>query len=386
MKSPAATIKLKNLRDTQNFNNAFPPKFLYNGINKIVVKTGVANLPLHHGRAPRWLYERMVKLANAISGIIIYEHGEEKFLSLLSNPYWFQAFSCVLGYDWHSSGTTTVTMAALKEALQEYGIAVAGGKGMASKTLQEIEKKAENMGADASKIKYASRMAAKVDSAALQDGYSLYHHAIVFTSDGKWCVVQQGMNVETKYARRYHWLWKVKDFVNEPHAAIVGKKGIALDMTARKSEEARKASVDIAREKPSRVMRQFKVLKQYQQTLDGNVIKLDMPRRINWEALKATYEIQPSNYEEMLSIKGVGASTVRALAYISDVIYGKPPSWKDPVKYSFAVGGKDGVPYPVDRKAMDEATHILRQSLEEAKIGQREKLQALKRLKVIVPE
>jgi len=351
-----------------------------------VAKTGIANLPLHYGKAPRWLFERMVKLANAISGIIIYEYGEEKFLELISNPHWFQAFSCVLGYDWHSSGTTTVTMAALKEALKEHEIAVAGGKGMASRTLQEIEDKAENLDTDAAKIKYASRMAAKVDSAALQDGYNLYHHTIVFTSDGKWCVVQQGMNIETRYARRYHWLWKVKDFVNEPHAAIVGRKGIALNMTAKESEEARKASVDVAKERPNKVMRQFKMLRQYQQTLDGNLIKLDMPRRINWDALKAIYEIQPRNYEEMLSIKSVGPSTVRALAYISNVIYGKPPSWKDPVKYSFAVGGKDGVPYPVDRKAMDEAIHVLKQDLEEAKIGRQEKLQALKRLKVIVPE
>ncbi|KAA0001415.1 MAG: DUF763 domain-containing protein [Thermoplasmata archaeon] len=349
-------------------------------------KTGVANLPLHYGKAPRWLYKRMVKLADAISGIIIYEYGEEKFLELLSNPYWFQAFSCVLGYDWHSSGTTTVTTAALKQALEKYGIAVAGGKGMASKTLQEIERKAEKFEVDAERIKYASRMAAKVDTAALQDGYNLYHHAIIFTSNGKWAVVQQGMNAETRYARRYHWIWKIKDFVEEPHAAIVGKKGVALDMTAKESEEARKISVDIAKEKPNKLAKQFKILRQHQQTLEGTIVLLDMPRRINWDALKAVYEIQPRNYEEMLAIKGIGAATVRALAYVSDLIYGKPPSWKDPVKYSFAVGGKDGVPYPVNRKAMDEATHILQLSLEEAKIGEKEKLHAIKRLKEFVPD
>ncbi|RLF46280.1 MAG: DUF763 domain-containing protein [Thermoplasmata archaeon] len=351
-----------------------------------MVKTGIANLPLHYGKAPRWLYKRMVKLAEAISGIIIHEYGEEKFLELLSNPYWFQAFSCVLGYDWHSSGTTTVTTAALKQSLEKYDIAVAGGKGMASKTLQEIERKAEKFGADAAKIKYASRMAAKIDTAALQDGYNLYHHAIIFTSDGKWAVIQQGMNVETRYARRYHWIWRIKDFVEEPHAAIVGKKGEALNMTAKESEEARKTSLDIAKEKPNKLAKQFKILKQHQQTLEGNVALLDMPRCINWDALKAVYEIQPHNYEEMLAIKGIGAATVRALAYISDLIYGNPPSWKDPVKYSFAVGGKDGVPYPVNRKAMDEATHILQLSLEEAKIGEKEKMHAIKRLKEFVPD
>lgn len=341
-------------------------------------KVGVANLPLHYGKAPKWLYERMVRLASAISGIIIYEYGEEKFLELLSNPFWFQCFSCVLGYDWHSSGTTTVTTAALKEALTKYDIAVAGGKGMAKKTLEEIEKKANNFDIDAEKIKYASRMTAKVDSSALQDGYGLYHHTIFFTRKGKWIVIQQGMNIKTRYARRYHWIWKIKNFIEEPHSGIAGIKGIALNMTAKESEEARKISLDIAKERPSILMRQFKAIKSYKAE------KLDMPRHINWNALKEVYEIQPKNYEEFLSIKGIGASTVRALAYISELIYGKAPSWKDPVKFSFAVGGKDGVPYPVDRKAMDEATKILQLSLEEATLGKKEKIEAIKRLKALI--
>ena len=349
-------------------------------------KVGVANLPLHYGKAPKWLYTRMVKLADAIGGIIVYEYGEEKFLQLISNPHWFQALSCVLGYDWHSSGTTTVTTTALKEAMEKYGIAVAGGKGMANKTLGEIEEKANRMGVDASKIKYASRMAAKIDSAALQDGYNIYHHTIFFTSEGKWAVIQQGMNAETKYARRYHWIWKIKDFVEEPHTAIVGKRGAAMDMTAKESREARKTSMDIASEGVRRVEREFKALVQYQQTIDGRVSMLHMPKRINWNALKEVYEIQPRNYEEFLSVKGIGPSTVRALAYISELIYGKPPSWKDPVKYSFAVGGKDGVPYPVNRRAMDEAVSVLKNSLEEAKIGKKEKITALKRLKQFIPD
>ena len=348
-------------------------------------KVGVANLPLHYGKAPRWLFKRMVKLADAIAGVIIYEYSEEKFLELLSNPYWFQSFSCVLGYDWHSSGTTTVTCGALREALKNHGIEVAGGKGKAKRTLQEIEEKAREIGGDAEKIKYASRMSAKVDSAALQDGYNLYHHVILFNSEGKWAVIQQGMNVETKYARRYHWMWKIKNFVEEPHSAVVGRKGIALNMTARESEEARKISLDIARERTTHLQRQFKAIKPCQQTLDGSVAMLSMPRNINWNALKQVYEIQPKNYEEMLAIKGIGSATVRALAYISELLYGAPPSWKDPVKFSFAVGGKDGVPYPVDRKAMDEATHILQLSLEEAKIGKDEKMKAIKRLKKFIP-
>lgn len=351
-----------------------------------VGKTGVANLPLHGGKAPRWLYQRMVKMADAISGIIIEEYGEERLLELISNPHWFQAFSCVLGYDWHSSGTTTVTTAALKEALAPHDIAVAGGKGMAHRTLGEIEKKAMQFDIACGNLQYASRMAAKVDSAALQDGYHLYHHAIIFTRKGRWAVVQQGMNAETRYARRYHWLWKVRDFVEEPHAAIVGIRGRALNMTARTSDEARKISVDIAREKTPRVMRQLRTLTQYQQTLDGSATLLDMPRRINWTALKEVYEIQPRNYEEMLAIKGVGPATVRALAYTAELIYGTPLSWEDPVKFSFAVGGKDGVPYPVNRRAMDEATRILRTSLEEARVGRSERMKALRRLRMFVPE
>ena len=348
-------------------------------------KVGVANLPLHPGKAPKWLYKRMVRLGGAIAGIIINEYGEEKLLQLLSNPYWFQSLACVLGYDWHSSGTTTVTTAALKEALEKYGIMAAGGKGMASKTLNEIEKKAEKLGVDASKLKYASRMAAKVDSAALQDGYNLYHHAIFFNSEGKWIVIQQGMNAQTKYARRYHWIWKVKDFIEEPHAAIVGKRGIALNMVAKESNEARMTSVDLVKENPNRIGRYIKAIKPKQATLDNKILMLSMPRRINWDALKEAYEIQPSNYEEMLAIKGIGASTVRALAYISELVYGSKLSWRDPVKFSFAVGGKDGVPYPVNRKAMDEASHTLQTSLEEAKIGKEEKMKAIKRLREILP-
>ncbi len=352
-------------------------------------KVGIANLPLHPGKAPAWLYKRMVKLANVIAGIIIEEYGEEKLLQLLSNPCWFQSLACVLGYDWHSSGTTTVTTAALKEALQPYNIMAAGGKGMAGVTLREIEEKASQIEVDAERIKYASRMAAKVDNAALQDGYNLYHHAIFFDEHGHWIVIQQGMNACTRYARRYHWIWRAKSFVDEPHAGIIGKKGIALNMVARESEEARKTSVDIVKEKPEKVARHikaFNMLKPKQATLDNKIFMLSMPRKINWDALREAYEIQPSNYEEMLAIKGIGPATVRALAYISELVYGAEPSWRDPVKFSFAVGGKDGVPYPVNRKAMDEATHILQTTIEEAKIGKEEKMKALKRLRSLVPE
>jgi len=353
-----------------------------------VERTGTANLPLHPGRAPAWLYKRMVKLASAISDVIVMEYGEVKMLGLLSNPLWFQSLACVLGYDWHSSGATTVTTAVLKEALKEHGIMVAGGKGMAHKTISEIERKAGMIDVDAEKIKKASRMTAKVDSSLLQDGYSLYHHTIFFDERARWIVIQQGMNESTKYARRYHWKWGIENFIVEPHHGIAGIKGMALNMTARKAEEARKTSLDLARDGVSKVMRDFEALKNRKgiKTLDGRTIHLDMPRRINWDALKRVYEIQPSDYEEMIAVKGIGKATVRALAYISELIYGNELSYNDPVKFSFAVGGKDGVPYPVNRDAMDEAARILKLSIEEAKIGNKEKIGALKKLRKMVPQ
>lgn len=349
----------------------------------------MANLPLHPGKAPAWLYKRMVRLGEAITGIIIEEYGIEKLFQLLSNPYWFQSFACVLGYDWHSSGTTTVTTAALREVMEKWGVMAAGGKGVAARTQSEIEEKAMKIDAPVERIKYASRMVAKVDNAALQDGYKLYHHMIFFDEHGRWLVIQQGMNTSNGYARRYHWIWKIKSFVDEPHAGIIGKKDIALNMVAHESSEARKASIDIVREKPLKIEKYIKSIRKNapkQATLDRHIMELSMPRRINWDGLRQAYEIQPSNYEEMLAIKGIGPATVRALAYISELIYGSPPSWRDPVKFSFAVGGKDGVPYPVNRKAMDEATQILQMSLEEVKIGKNEKMKALKRLRKFVPE
>jgi hypothetical protein len=358
-------------------------------------KTGIANLPLHPGKAPRWLFKRMVELSKGIVGVIIHEYGKDEFLKRISDPFWFQALSCVLGYDWHSSGTTTVTCGALKEAIkpEEFGLAIVGGKGKASRrTISEIEKVGESFNLSTSslkKLKYSSRMAAKVDNAALQDGHDLYHHVFIFSESGRWAVIQQGMDTERCYARRYHWLSEqLKSFVLEPHQAIIGeiKQEKALDMTAKTSEKAQKISVDLVNDNPIHLKRDWARIKlpSTQRTLD-NWTKpfhyLEMPRTINWSKMKEIYDFQPRNYEELLSIRGVGPSTVRALALISELIYGERPSWQDPIKYSFAVGGKDGVPFPVDRRAMDQSSEILKQGIEQAKIGRNEKLSALKRLK-----
>ena len=372
-------------------------------------RTGFAELPLHSGKAPQWLVKRMIRLAREISTIIIDEYGRGVFLQRLSDPYWFQAFGCVLGYDWHSSGVTTVVTGVLKSALnpEEHGVAVCGGKGKASmRTQEEIVEVGEKFNLSTGtieRLKYSSRLSAKVDNVAIQAGYPLYHHAFFMTEDGKWAVIQQGMSLRDRTARRYHWLSDaVRSFVVEPHNAIVGdaKREIALDMTARESGGCRERSVDVAKEDPRRVARMLKSIRpSYQRSLKewikcgslhdagGYVAEfLSMPLTVNWKALKKVYEFQPRDYEELLGIRGVGPATVRGLALISEIIYGEKPSWRDPVKYSFAFGGKDGVPFPVDRRSMDESIRILRDAIEQARIGDRERLRSLKRLRRLIPE
>jgi hypothetical protein len=370
-------------------------------------RTGVANLPLHGGEAPSWLTGRMRKMAKEIASIIIEEQGTAKFIERLSDPYWFQAFGCVLAYDWHSSGVTTVVTGILKCALtsEEHGVVVCGGKGKTSrKTPSDIAAAGEKFGFSEQTIKsltYNSKMAAKVDNTAIQAGYQLYHHAFLVTKDEKWAVIQQGMSDKDRSARRYHWLSQnVSSFVEDPHSAIACniKREKALNMVARASEEARKASVDLAKEPTRKLMNliQSTVKPQNQASLQDWLPKtadpwpqtqttLNMPRNINWDTLARLYEFQPQNYEELLSLKGVGPATVRGLALVAELVYGEAPSWEDTVKFSFAYGGKDGVPFPVDRKAMDESIEILRQSVQEAKIGEREKLQSLQNLRRFVP-
>ncbi|MEM7816163.1 MAG: DUF763 domain-containing protein [Candidatus Aenigmatarchaeota archaeon] len=359
-------------------------------------RTGISDLPLHSGKAPPWLFRRMVKLAGGITEAIILEYGQDEFLRRISDPYWFQAFGCVLGFDWHSSGVTTTVTGALKESLnpEVAGIGFAGGKGKLSrKTPYEILSIGEKFSLSTRQIErmqYSSRMSAKVDSTAIQDGYQLYHHFFVFTEKGKWAVIQQGMNPEKRYARRYHWLSEnVQSFVEEPHTGIAcdSKEKEVLDMTSRKSSEARKISVDVLNDTKdfSKLFSGQSVLVDF---LGSKPRILSMPKthfilnmgKRDLETLNRAREIQPENYEEFLSIQGIGPKTVRSLALISEVIYGKPPSWEDPVKFSFAHGGKDRIPYPVDRKTYDKSIEILRTGIEQARLGQREKLSAIKRL------
>lgn len=370
-------------------------------------RTGVANLPLHGGKAPAWLTSRMCKLAKEIATIMIDEQGTDMFLTRVSDPYWFQALGCVLGYDWHSSGVTTVLTGVLKQALspEEHGMAVCGGKGKTSrKTPAEIAQVAAQFGFTENsiqKLTYTSRMTAKIDNTAIQAGYQLYHHAFLLTKNRKWAVIQQGMSTEDRTARRYHWLSdNITNLVVEPHNAIVGKtkRQKALNMTAKASEGTRKASVDIAKEPPNRIMHLFETARPLQQKSlqewlpqsnigqQQSIAILQMPRNINWKTLKQVYEFQPRNYEDLLSIKGVGPATVRGLALVAELVYGEKPSWEDPVKYSFCVGGKDGVPFPVNRRSYDEIIQVLRQTVQAAKIGDKEKTRSLQRLRRFVPE
>ena len=352
-----------------------------------MMRTGTAHLPLHGGKAPRYLFDRMVRLGREISLIIIAEYGTLELMRKLSDPFWFQAFGCVLGYDWHSSGVTTVVCGALKEAWKpiskETGLFIAGGKGATSrKTPSEIESLANEIQVPPSGLVYASRLSAKVDNNALQDGYQIYHHSFIFDREGRWAVIQQGMNEGNGWARRYHWLSeKVASFVDEPHAAIItSAHAETLNMVAHESEAARQASAALAVEKPWKNLLELKKLRQIELPHHHEVLIGDInPDRLAG-TLESAYESQPQNFEQLLGSKNVGPKTIRALALLSEIVYGAKPSFADPARFSFAHGGKDGHPYPVDRKTYDQSIQILHAAVEHAKIGDRERLDALKRL------
>jgi len=385
------------------------------------MRTGTANLPLDGGRAPPWLFKRMVSLAEGVVDAVIFEYGPEELLRRLSDPCWFQALSCVLGFDWHSSGTTTTTTGALKLAIKPevHSVGVAGGKGKTGrKTPLDIETAGEFLDLSPEKIaelKLASKMAAKVDSALVQDGYRLYHHVLIFTEKGCWAVVQQGMNDD--YARRYHWLSdRVASFVEEPHSAICAQERLdaVLDLTSQESRENRDVTLDLVRDGPSHFLRYtgqrtifdfFGPLHpsdpsarpiQPLRSAAQQQPALTLPRRHQVlpadlgkdgiKALELAYEIQPESYEELISLRGMGPKRVRALALISELIYGAETSWKDPARYSFAHGGKDGHPYPVDRETFDHSISTLKEAVENAKLDRREKYDAIRRLNRYIGE
>jgi uncharacterized protein len=376
------------------------------------MKTGVANLPLHPGSCPKWLFPRMKKLSGLIAKAIVDEYGTEEFLRRIADPFFFQSLSCVIGFDWHSSGTTTTTMGALKESVNalNLGIEICGGKGSTSKkTPDEIAATKLNVPSQKiEKLVYSSRMAAKVDSNLIQAGYVLYHHCFIFSENGSWAVVQQGMNDLNGYARRYHWLSdNISSFVEEPHLGICGEKeSSVLDMTSMQSNEARKTSLDLVKDNPlhlRRYLTEQTVLQQFVTTTTINhsssndgydndndfyfPYELTMPShhptpRLSEKSLASlqkAYELQPKNYEELVSLKGIGAKSIRALALVSELVYGAKASWKDPVKYSFAHGGKDGYPYPINCGHYDKSIEILTAAIRN-NFPENDKIKALKKL------
>ena len=378
------------------------------------MKRGIVNLPLHGGHAPSYLIKRMIKLSSAICKILIDEKGVKEFFNRISDPLWFQALGCVLGFDWHSSGLTTVVTGVLKQSLnfEEHGITISGGKGKNSiKPKYEIYNLAEkNYNLSTNKIDkllYASKMSAKVDNSAIQDGFSLYHHMIFFDGDGNWTIIQQGLNEKFKLARRYHWLSdNLIDFIIEPHKGIIGNETIpfCLNMTSREAEENRKSCVDLVKEGSNSIKSSiYKIVQtnsfenldkwispnnlhsdsnNFDEQISTYVEKYIMPRKINWKTMDELYDTRPTNYENLISLNGVGPSTVRALALISEIIYGNRASWRDPVKYNYAHGGKDGVPYPIARNTYDNSITYLSEAINGAEIDKLEKISSLKRLSI----
>jgi hypothetical protein len=338
----------------------------------------------------------MARLAPAVVEAIALERGPHAVLERLSDPHWFQAFGCVLGFDWHSSGVTTTVCGALKAGLagreRDVGLWVAGGKGRASRrTPEELERIGDALSLDGDALAYTSRMSAKVDSAAVQDGFALYHHAFFVTGEGRWAVVQQGMRDEDGSARRYHWLGAgVRDLVVEPHAAIASdaRAEVVLDLTARDSAGARDASVALAREEPARVLREA----ERAATDAERIARLRMPGRHAIDlardvrprnlrsVLLTTYEAAPSGFEDLLALPGVGARAVRALALLAEIVHGAPASARDPARFSFAHGGKDGHPFPVDQRTYDVSIEWLREAVTRARLGRTDRMDALRLL------
>src|SRR5436309_711856 len=326
-----------------------------------------ADLPLHSGSAPAWLFRRMVEMAGAVGSLVVQDGGPVALLRRLSDPFWFQAFGCVLGFDWHSSGVTTTVCGAVKEGIKEIdrdlGFFAAGGKGKTSrKAPEQIAATCDRVGRDPQPLVYASRTAAKVDSAAVQDGYQLYHHVFFFTSAGEWCVVQQGMSDATRTARRYHWLSEhVASFVDEPHEAVCcDARGAALNLVAHENDAVRRVSAQIASQPPDATLKALEsVLLKPDTTAHATARLLSMPARHELlpeldvatpyleKILLKTYERAPEDFETLLGIEGVGPKTLRALALASELVHGTAASLRDPARFAFAHGGKDGTPFPV---------------------------------------
>ncbi|WP_404710267.1 DUF763 domain-containing protein [Sphingomonas sp. MMS24-J13] len=363
-------------------------------------RSGSADLPLHHGRVPAWLGQRMARLGAVMAEAIVHHYGREEFLRRLAHPFWFQSFGAVMGMDWHSSGITTSVLGALKRGLNpmagELGLHVCGGRGRHSRqTPAELVAIGDRIGIDGTALSRVSRLVAKVDSAAVQDGFDLYLHGFVVTDDGQWTVVQQGMNDATHVARRYHWLSEgLESFVDAPHAAIEGRgQGNIVNLADRRAAPARQAQLSLLEEfGPDRLAREVAVLERKPVVAAEPLLPhLNLPhhhdvrpddvilRRLHG-ALAAAAERGPQDFAELLLVPGVGARTVKSLALVAEVIHGAPCRFADPARFSLAHGGKDRHPYPVPIKVYDKTIAVLKDAVSQAKLGNDEKIGAIQRL------
>lgn len=353
------------------------------------MKRGHADLPLHWGTVPPWLAQRMSTLGGAIVEAIVLEYGRTALLQRLSDPFWFQSLGCVLGMDWHSSGITTSVMNALKKAINkrssELGVYVCGGRGKSSrKTPAELLEIAGRTGLNGDELVRNSRLSAKVDNTAVQDGFQLYLHSFIVTKDGEWAVVQQGMNGESRMARRYHWLSSsVKSFMEEPHASVCGRnQGLILNLTDRQANKTKDAIMELTTELPDKLMHEISLILPNHHEVTAEDVNM---KRLG-AALILAHETDVKDIESLLLLEGVGPRTVQSLTLVSEVIHGTPSRFSDPARFSFAHGGKDGHPFPVPTKIYDQTIEIFDKAIHQAQMGDKDKSEALKNLSKISME
>lgn len=380
------------------------------------MQRGIATFTLDSGRCPKWLFSRMVKLGREMTKVLIAEFGADEFIRRMADPVWFQSLGTVLAFDWNASGLTTILTAALKEAIRgrekDLGIFICGGKGKTSrKTPEQIAVWGDKLSLPEGCVEnlvYNSRMSAKVDSSLIQDGYQIYHHSFLFSRDGNWAVIQQGMNPGNVSARRYHWFSEdIKELVCEPHTGIVtaAKRQPSLNLTARDSESTRSLSVEFVSSGYRSLAKDIEILRKHSSHLSKMVSLKYEGQQMTFLQLEDTEfrahpvvcedffqsrylekilhklcDNQPESYEELLAIRGVGPKTVRALALVAEVIYGAKPSYEDPARYSFALGGKDATPYPVDCESYDKTIATLAEAVARSRISPYEKDRAIKRI------
>lgn len=347
------------------------------------MKRGSADLPLHWGTVPPWLAQRMSLLGGAIVEAIVIEYGRAALLQRLSDPFWFQSLGCVLGMDWHSSGITTSVMNALKKAVNkrsaELGIYICGGRGNSSRqTPSELLQIAGQTGLNGAELVRCSKLSAKVDNTAVQDGFQLYLHSFVVSKEGDWAVIQQGMNPNNRMARRYHWLSSsLQSFMEEPHTSVCGKnQGLILNLTDKTAKPTKEGILELTKEKPDKLMKEVSLILPRHHEVKEKDVNL---KRLG-AALILAHETEVSNMESLLLLEGVGPRTLQSLTLVSEVIHGTPSRFSDPARFSFAHGGKDGHPFPVPTRVYDETIQVFDKAIHQSKLGYNEKSEALKNL------